>query len=76
MDRDVPKKDTQDRVLAKKPYQGCDLHSFTACFLHHSEAICAILPSGHWLSWGLSCSLVAGGRSPHLPECFPSNTKR
>lgn len=72
MDGDVPKKDTQDRFLAKKPYKGSDLHSFTACFLHHSEAIhslCYFAIRGLAL---LGSVLLSGcrGRSLHLPEFF------
>lgn len=44
MDGDVLKKEAQDRVLAKKPYKAGDLRSLTACFLHPSDAVCAIVP--------------------------------
>lgn len=72
MDGDVPKKDTQDWFLAKRPYKGSDLHSFTACFLYHSEAIhslCCFAIRGLAL---LGSVLLSGcwGWSVHLPEFF------
>lgn len=69
--RNVPKKETQDQVLAKKPYKGCDLHSFTACFLHHSGYLCYFAVRALALLWICSALWLLGGRSLYLPEFFP-----